>query len=424
MRLHHSTALVVLAATLSACAQRDLSFCSDIAPSRPIPVDPLQQVVFAGDEVRLKIGLILGRVCFGEAEDLARVRSVAAELYGPDGLPLEVATTAPAGDGKATWTSTVTFSTSALGNYHLVASLDPGFGLVQTDVAAVVDRLDALSEVVTTTSWCERLWRTPLGATLCSPGSNDINFTRAPNPTRRYFGRGEVAGNTVWVQEAGALRRYVDTGAAEPEAAGSLPIDQYTRLLFATESEALLWSYYLVNTLNLVRYENGTLSIAASRRLGDEVEPLRAAFDPATGGVVLESKLSWTRFFDWSATEPLHWSAGSGRAYKAADGVWFAVDGQVTFLPAERGVPVLASAIPPGWTLAYPQESERPVFASVRNSGGAYSISYERLLVPLVQGDRVVLALYANLGDVTTIEARAGALRLYTSGTNYLLPLP
>lgn len=157
--------------------------------------------------------------------------SLSVEVYGPDNQPVpsEVSFTRASRSS-----STVQFTPTQPGRYHVFAAFDPVGGIHQFDLYAARNRI-LEATVFTLPKLCNALERTERGGWMC-----DLDFIR-DSAVKQHFaeGRMAVAGNVVWVAGNSQVQRYVDTGSAL-ELTASVPSNLgKADLLLATETELL-----------------------------------------------------------------------------------------------------------------------------------------------------------------------------------------
>lgn len=114
--------------------------------------------------------------------------------------------------------TTIAFTPSIPGGYHVSARFEPSIGTTQIDLQIAVDRSDAGSKIFALGAQCSALEVLPSGRVLC--------LTSADVKLRVY--RDDVllqvldaddfatAGNVVWTNFKGILERRVDLGGAMP----------------------------------------------------------------------------------------------------------------------------------------------------------------------------------------------------------------
>ncbi|WP_366816714.1 hypothetical protein [Myxococcus xanthus] len=178
----------------------------------------------------------------GASQD-ERAQSVSVEVRDPQNRVLP-ATAKLAGHGAS---AVVRFTPEQTGRHHLVVSFSPVGSVRQSSLYVVEDHsaqapLADLSTVVE----CPSVDRTSSGTWLC--GSQALRTPdQEPQPLGDYFAPAVVAGDVVWVTEAGRVRRYVDMGsgplatsADAPFPATGAPADAPPHARLATATELLL----------------------------------------------------------------------------------------------------------------------------------------------------------------------------------------
>jgi hypothetical protein len=187
-------------------------------------------MVVTGEQVSLRFSPSIAPDC-GPSEPQPLPSSLSVEVYGPDNqlVPSEVSFI-----GSSRSSSTVKFTPTQAGRYHVFAAFDPVGGIHQSDLYAARNRI-LESTVFILPKLCNALERTARGGWMC-----DLDFIR-DSAVKQHFaeGRMAVAGNVVWVAGSSQVQRYVDTGTAL-ELTASLPSNLgNAEFLLATETELL-----------------------------------------------------------------------------------------------------------------------------------------------------------------------------------------
>ena len=211
---------------LAGCPDTDCTV--DVAP--PGAVNSEISVVVTGEPVSLRFAPSIAPDC-DASEPQPLPTAVSAEVYGPDNQ-LVASEVSFANSSRSS--STVKFTPTQAGRYHVFAAFDPVGGIHQFDLYAARNRI-LETTAFTLPKLCNSLERTERGGWMC-----DLDFIRNSAMEQHFAeGRMAVAGNVVWVAGSSSVQRYVDTGT-ELELTASVASNLgNAQFLLATETELL-----------------------------------------------------------------------------------------------------------------------------------------------------------------------------------------
>lgn len=404
------------------------------------PFGPAEEVRGAGQPVVATLTLESTVTCSDSAP--ATVTSVAVELSDPDNRPVEAAVSAPKKRqgqyGTEAWDVTIAFTPDRPGPYHVIATFEPGAGLVQRDLWVANDRrAEPPAETFTLPAPCAHLERTAQGGAVCEHATNggQVFFRAGAEVASWSWGNTHVAGDAIWVSDLGSgLARSLDTGSGPPVLSGRLSGLPTRERFAATELDALVFGG---GRLRLVRFDGGTFATESDVQL-DIFEPVALAFSHQAGSAVVADYDGWTRL-DLPAGQSapaVSWTEDQAAVHQAPDGIWVASDAAtLRFIPADKSQPVATLVAPLGWQRSLDgslslRPGERPVLfpVTVRLASDGYSevrtIDRSTALVPTVRGAQVELSAFQAPDGGAILEVTQGQLRATRGNENFLWPLP
>lgn len=407
------------------------------------PVSPAPEPVHAaGQEVSLTLIYELSSYCSTDAPPTAT--SVRLEVTDPENRAVDATATAPERGtgqyGNEAWRTTITFTPSSVGAYHVIATFEPGVGLVQRDVYVVNDRRGEAPTTVAlpSSTSCDHIERTAKGALLCQTSSGGVTMFRGGTQVATWsYAVAHVVGDIVWVQGGtGGLSRNLDTGSGPPQLTASVPASLGERVFSVNADEALVWAN---DRLKLFRFNGtSTLALDAQVHLSISVEPRAVAYSAAGRSLAIADWNRWTRLpipAGESFPSP-NWTENENVAFQGPDGLWINPDPTTfKFVPADVNVPIVTLVTPPGWqndilVVNNLQPGEHPLlFPLHTNDGTGGTYEYDKpyqwvnkskeVLVPQVKGSTVTFAAFNAPPDAGFVEVTQGQLRA-TRGVDQL----
>jgi hypothetical protein len=403
---------------------------SFVGPTTPAP----EPVHAAGQEVSLTLIYELSSYCSTSAPPTAT--SVRLEVTDPDNRAVDANASAPergtGAYGNEAWRTTVTFTPSVIGPYHVIATFEPGVGLVQRDVYVVNDRRGESPTAVSLPSStdCDHIERTARGALLCQTSSGGVTMFRNGSQVATWsYAVAHTAGDVIWVQGGtGGLSRNLDNGIGPPQLTASVPASLGERVFAATADEALVWSS---NRLKLYRFNGtNTLVLDAQVHLSISVEPRAVAYSSTARSLVIADWNRWTRLPipAGESTPTPNWTENENVAFQGPEGLWINPDpATFKFVPADSTKGIYTLVTPPGWqndivTLNDIEPGEHPLLFPLRtNDGSGANYEYDKpyqwvektkeVLVPSVKGATISFSAFNAPPDAGFVEVTQGLLR-------------
>ncbi len=205
------------------------------------PTPSLDDVGIAGAAQQVRLALPLAPSCPGSGP---KVDEVVVEVLDPTNQPISHSETAPMSDSLSGPSTTVSFTPTVPGSYHLSARFEPAFGRAQADIEVAVDRTGAAVKTVDLPIACDALETLPSGV-LCQLPSEVRLYVGGVQTQRWDAEQFAVSGNVVWLLVHSQVSRWVDTGAAmlvnTPASAGpSTFVSGYRMLVVNEQSAAVL----------------------------------------------------------------------------------------------------------------------------------------------------------------------------------------
>lgn len=399
---------------------------------------PPEEVRAAGLPTTVTLTLESSVVCSDRAAPT--VTSVTVELTDPDNRPVEAVVSLPvkrSGQyGNEAWDATVTFTPPAPGAYHVIATFEPGVGLVQRDLWVANDRRgEAPAQTFALPISCLHVERTTLGSVLCeSATAGAVLYRQGTEVAGWPFATARAAGNVIWVNDVSTgLSRNLDTGSGPPVQT-AVTSSSFSRESFAaTEDDALAFSN---SRLRLVHFTGSALATDAEVQLSI-FDPSALAFSRAAGSLVVADWSRWARLdlpAGQSAPTPT-WTEDQSPVYQAPDGIWVGLDATTfRFVPADKNQPMATLVAPAGWQnsidgLTSLRAGERPLLFPVTITIAADGFSENAridkttALVPTVRGSTIELSAFSAPPDAGFVEVTQGMLRATRGNDNLLWPL-
>lgn len=170
---------------------------------------------------------------------------VITEVLDPLNHKVEHSHSAPVSSDP--FSTTLTFTPSRPGTYHLTARFEPSLGTTQRDVQVAADRSGAARRIDTGVA-CEAFEELPSGLVLCLTSDRKLRVLRDGGVLQTLPADDfAVVGSTVWTTNGRELQRRVEAAGATPLSLTDT-IDSAVNLtdgtLFATDGEALLITSY------------------------------------------------------------------------------------------------------------------------------------------------------------------------------------
>lgn len=187
------------------------------------------------------------------------VDEVITEVFDPDNRKVAHTHTPVTTDFQ--FSTTISFTPTVAGSYHLSARFEPSIGTAQVDVQITANRTNAPSTMVTTANVdCAALEVTQSGLVLCLKEANNELLVYRNNALLQTVSADDfaVAGSIIWTTRLGIVKRFVEATSGAP-LTGALFKDTYVNTigtLLARETEAVLSTN---SETVAVRLENGSL---------------------------------------------------------------------------------------------------------------------------------------------------------------------
>jgi hypothetical protein len=435
------TALSTQSCFLS-CFTTTTTTCSGggfFSPTPSLNVEP-EAVQGIGQPVTVTLQWQPGYTCTG-ATASATVTGVTLEVTDPDNQAVAATATEPVKTsgpyGTEVWQTTVTFTPSKSGPFHVLGTFEPGLALVQKDAWVVRDRRAEPAPVSLAGMSCWHLERTALGSVVCQQQNGNATLYRGGTQVATWsYGTAHVAGNVIWVQGGSSgLTRNLDTGTGPPVQTAAVAASLGQEVFSVTENDALTWAG---GRLKLYHFNGtATLDVDAEVQVSLSVEPRALALSREGGSLVVSDWKAWSRLdMPQGQSNPTpSWADNEPATYQAPDGLWIAVDETTfRFVPADKRQPIAILVAPTGWkpstsALTAMQAGDAPVLFAVRSTTAAdgYStnttIDKTVALVPTVKGTQVELAAFTAPAGATFAEVTQGHLRATRNLESYLWPL-
>jgi hypothetical protein len=383
-----------------------------------------EKLYFPGDAVSLAVQIYADPVCTNATEP--QVKSAQVEVTDPLNRPVsDAAVTQPTRltdqYGQGRWETTVSFSPKIPGAYHVIVTFEPGQGLVQREVWAVLDRRDAGFTTLTLPGPCDHVEKSFQGAVLCQQQNLTAQVLR-DGVELAYFTQAvvHIVNNVVWVADQQGLRRFVDDGSGPLRLTAQINTTLDADPFAATQDDALVC---LFDRLRLYHYADGGLANESDVKLSLTTCADRLAFSRAARSLVVGVDARWARVdmpLGESTPTPA-WTLPTEREVPAfqSDGVLWANLDPATWraVPADPVRAKVTLSAPSGWRHEVPIPTlhigERPVMVPVDAEGfpGEHHVDATRALIPQLGGTTPQLAHYATPPDAGFVEVTQGQLR-------------
>lgn len=394
-------------------------------PMGPGGFAPLEPVYYANRPLSLEVAFDPAVLCSGQSTPT--VTSVTVEVFDPDNRRVDAAATPvvrrTGANGGEAWHTAVSFAAGGAGQYHLIATFEPGVGLVQREVWVVNDhRFDAPEqEVLLPAQRCEHAERTRLGAWVCQApyGGGATVFRDGAQVASWSFGAAHASGDTIWVQAGvGGLSRNLDTGTGPPQLSATARVELLEAAFAATEQHALVRTAGGLRRYSDAALDGGSLATTSDLVLDLAVTVTALALSPDGGAAVLSGFDRWARLElpSGSSRPTLDWKQGEAALFQAPDGLWVQVDpSTMRFVPADPALPMITLIAPPGWRSATSSTQrvlpgERPLLFPLMRADFE-ALDRTQALVPTWIGTTVQLSHFAAPADAGFAELSSGRLR-------------